>query len=117
MPKKDLERKRIATRLRLARERAGLTQGQVAKLLGLHRPSVSEIEAGRRRVSAEELAQMAKTYAVSVSWLTGSDVDSADEQQDRIQLAARELEKLKPQDLDKLLDLLSSLKRREQGGK
>ena len=49
----------IGARLRQARELAGLSQGQVAKLMSLHRPAVSEMEAGRRRVSAEELKQMA----------------------------------------------------------
>ena len=38
-------REQIAARLRAAREAAGLSQGQVAKLLKLHRPTVSEIEA------------------------------------------------------------------------
>ena len=37
---------RVAERLRLAREQAGLSQGQVARLLGKHRPTISEIEAG-----------------------------------------------------------------------
>jgi transcriptional regulator with XRE-family HTH domain len=53
-------KKQIASRLRLARESAGLSQGQVAKKMNLHRPTVSEIEAGRRRVSAEELARFAE---------------------------------------------------------
>ena len=54
------QRNAIASRLRLARERAGLSQGQVAKLVAMHRPSVSEIEAGRRSVTAEELTKFAK---------------------------------------------------------
>lgn len=53
-------REHIAARLRVAREAAGLSQGQVAKLMGLHRPTISEIEAGRRRVTGEELVQFAK---------------------------------------------------------
>ena len=56
----------IAERLRSAREVAGLTQGQAAKLLGLHRPTVSEIEAGRRKVSAEELGQFGDIYGTVV---------------------------------------------------
>ena len=52
------DRKIIASRLRTAREMAGLSQAQVAKVLGLHRPSVSEMEAGRRRVSVDELSQI-----------------------------------------------------------
>ena len=54
MNEHEKRRKAIASRLRLSREMAGLTQGQVAKSLEWHRPTVSEIEAGRRRVSAEE---------------------------------------------------------------
>src|SRR5262249_7190613 len=83
--------------------RAGLSQGQVAKMLGLHRPSVSEAEAGNRNVTAEELAKLAGIYKVSVSWLAGEGDESADPHDDRVQLAARELQKLKPADLERLL--------------
>ena len=51
------KRGQIAERLKEARKLAGLSQGHVAKMLGLHRPSVTEIEAGNRRVSADELAK------------------------------------------------------------
>jgi transcriptional regulator with XRE-family HTH domain len=98
----------LAKRLRAAREQAGLSQGQVAKLLDLHRPTISEIEAGRRKVSAEELTEFAKTYGVSVTWLTrtSDDVD-VDE---RVMLAARELSALKPDDLDKVVRFLATLR-------
>ena len=100
----------VAERVRLARQQAGLSQAQVARLLGMHRPSISEIEAGRRRVSAEELAAFARIYEVSVSWLA----NIADDQQvdDRVQLAARELAKLKDDDLDRVLHLLSTMRKR-----
>jgi transcriptional regulator with XRE-family HTH domain len=99
----------IAGRLRAAREQAGLTQGQAAKVLGLNRPAVSEIEAGRRSVSAVELAVLAETYGVSVEWLV--EAKTADPARDRMELAARELGKLKPQDLERLMQLLGTLKR------
>lgn len=99
----------IAQRLRTAREHAGLSQGQVAKILDVHRPTISEIEAGRRKVSAEELAQFAKMYDVTTSWLTSNKED--DDIDDRIKLAARDLTKLKGDDLDKILKLLSSIKK------
>lgn len=67
----DGSNKTIAERLRTARETAGLTQSQSAKLLGLHRPSISEIEAGRRKVSGDELKQFADIYGVGVAWLAG----------------------------------------------
>ena len=99
----------IAERLRLAREQAGLSQGQVARMVGKHRPTISEIEAGRRRVSAEEVGVFADIYEVSASWLLGRDGDST-ELHDRVQLAARELAKLRPDDLDRVLSLLGSMR-------
>jgi transcriptional regulator with XRE-family HTH domain len=98
----------VSVRLRLAREQAGLSQGQVAKLLGMHRPTISEIEAGRRRVSAEEVATFARTYEVSVSWLVESEED--DEVDERVKLAARKLANLKTEDFDKVLRLLSMMR-------
>jgi transcriptional regulator with XRE-family HTH domain len=79
----------VAERLRIAREQAGLSQGQVARILGLHRPTISEIEAGHRRVTAEETATFARLYEVSVAWLTGSE-EADNDIDDRVRLAARE---------------------------
>lgn len=101
----------IARRLALARKHAGLSQAQVAKMLNLHRPSISEAEAGRRNVTATELARLAEIYGVELDWLTCADTNATDESRDRIQLAARELAKLKKDDLEKVLGLLSALKR------
>lgn len=102
-------RKSIAARLRMARESAGLSQGQVAKRLEMHRPTVSEIEAGRRRVSAEEIAAFGELYGVDANWLThGSEMTS--EGTEKIMLAARQLSKMKEKDLDKLLGLLKMLR-------
>lgn len=103
----------IATRLRIAREQAGLTQGQVAKLLSVHRPTVSEIEAGRRKVSADEVRMFADIYGVDTDWLIGG--EQSDAGRDRVELAARELSKLKDKDLDLVLDLLKTLRKPGSG--
>ena len=95
----------LARRLREARERAGLSQGQVASLLGVHRPTISQIEGCTRNVLAEELARFADLYDVSVEWLLGR----VDEEDVVVRLAARGLDKLKAEDRKKLLALLSSL--------
>jgi len=104
------KRKQIASRLRAAREMAGLSQAQVAKILGLHRPSVSEMEAGRRRVSGEELAKLAEVYSVDMNWLMRAEVAGDSTMDDRAQLAAREFAKLRPEDLDRVLDLLKAIR-------
>ena len=108
MSTSDDRYRELAGRLKLAREQAGLSQGQVAKLVGLHRPSISELEAGRRKVSAEELAKFAEIYGVEMTWLTGTASHAVDEA--RVELAARELAKLKREDLDRVLQLLASLR-------
>lgn len=104
------KRKIIASRLAIARKRAGLSQSQVALKIGLQRPSISEIEAGRRRVAAEELALFAELYSVDMDWLAGRGEEKVDPIRDNFQLAARNIAGLKKEDLEKVIDLLSSLK-------
>ena len=104
------KRAKIAERLKEARKLAGLSQSHVAKMLGLHRPSISEMEAGNRRVSADELARLAGIYDVSVAWLLGEAPDTVDVGDPRLELAARELSKLKPDDLERLLKLLAAMR-------
>lgn len=104
----DTARATIASRLRAAREQAGLSQGQVAAMLDLHRPSVSEVEAGRRRVSADEISRFAEIYNVSVSWLMNEDPEVPDP---AVELAARELSKLKKEDLDTVLNVIRTFRK------
>ena len=106
----NMECRRIAERLREARKLAGLSQNQVAKMLGLHRPSVSEMEAGNRRVSASELAHLSEIYDVDIAWLLGNAPQTFNVHDSRLELAARELSKLKPEDLDRLLKLLAIMR-------
>ncbi len=104
------KRYQIAERLKEARKLAGISQSHVAKMLGLHRPSISEMEAGNRRTSADELARLAEIYDVSVAWLLGEAPEMLDSQDARLGLAARELAKLKPKDLERLLKLLATIR-------
>jgi transcriptional regulator with XRE-family HTH domain len=101
----------VGSRLRAARELAGLSQGQVAKEMRLHRPSISEVEAGRRKVSSQELLRFAEIYAVDIEWLASGDSREANSEGERVQLAARELAKLKPEDVDRLLSILKTIRK------
>jgi len=65
----EATRSQFATRLRAARGKRGLTQAEVAVALGLRRPAISEIEAGRRSVSSQELSLLAELYRVPVTYL------------------------------------------------
>jgi len=105
----ETKREEIAGRLRAAREQAGLSQGQVARILDYQRPTISEIEAGRRKTSAEEIARLAEIYDVSIDWLIN---DKAAMTDPKVELAARELGKLKSDDLEMVLKLLRTLKKK-----
>jgi len=104
------EPRNIGQRLRAARELAGLSQGQVARILGVHRPTISEIEAGRRRVTADELLRFSEIYDVPMRWIAAESVEDNNVQDERLELAARELARLKPEDLERLLRLLEALR-------
>ena len=97
----------IGARLRQAREAAGLSQGQAARLLEMHRPTITEIENETRKVTAGELREFGRLYKVSVEWLVGEPMD----QSQKLKLAARKLSALKDKDLDAVLRIIESLPR------
>jgi len=63
----EITQEELARRLREAREKAGFTQEQVAKALGLVRPVIAQIESGKRKVSSLELAALARLYGRPIS--------------------------------------------------
>lgn len=106
----DDRRRMMGERLVIARKRAGLSQAQVAQELKLPRPSITEIEAGRRRVSADELVQFADLFSVDLEWLAGRGEEKGNILRDKLLLAARDVASLKSEDLEKVIELLTSLK-------
>jgi Zn-dependent peptidase ImmA (M78 family)/transcriptional regulator with XRE-family HTH domain len=62
------DRTALARRLKAARGEAGLTQEQVADYLGIRRPAIPEIEAGKRAVKSTELVRLAELYGKSIRW-------------------------------------------------
>src|SRR5690349_12017673 len=84
----------VGERLRWAREQSGLSQGQVAKMLEYHRPTISQIEAGQRVVRPDEIARLAQIYGVKESWIIKGDSVLGETNDPRIELAARALAKL-----------------------
>ena len=65
----------LGKRLKDAREAIGLPQAAVADHLGIPRPSVSDIETGRRRVAFFELKQLAALYRKPLSHFSEDESD------------------------------------------
>jgi len=105
------EREQIAERLKDARTRSGLSQESAAKFLGIQRPAISEIESGKRKVSAEEIIQFSKLYKVNASWLLLKE-EVETEMDEQLKIAARELSKMSEADRKKLLEILKILPNR-----
>jgi len=103
------EREKIANRIRDARIMAGLSQAQAAEKLNLQRPAISEIESGKRKVSAEEIIQLADLYRVDTSWLLLQNNQSDLNMPEQVKFAARELSKLKPEEMNKVIDIIKML--------
>jgi transcriptional regulator with XRE-family HTH domain len=103
------ERERIASRLKEARILSGLSQEHAAKKLDLQRPAISEIESGKRKVSAEEIIQFANLYKVDTSWLLLQDKEVDLEVSEQMKFAARELGKMSQDDIQKLMHVLKIL--------
>ena len=55
---------RLGARLRELRLAAGLTQAELARRTGIHRPNIARVEAGRHTPSLETLARLASAIGV-----------------------------------------------------
>lgn len=107
----------IGERLRWAREQAGLTQIQIAHMLNYHRPTISQIEAGQRVVRPDEIARFASLYGVQETWIIHGDSSLTTTQDARVEIAARELAKLRKEDLDTILKVIKVMRSsRGEGG-
>jgi len=58
--------KEISQRVKKIREYKGISQQELAKLLEVSRPTVSQIESGERKISAVELVKLAEIFNISV---------------------------------------------------
>ncbi len=60
----DVDGVRLGQRLRSLRLSAGLTQAELARRTGIHRPNIARVEAGRHTPSLETLARLAAAIGV-----------------------------------------------------
>ncbi|MFC2952561.1 helix-turn-helix domain-containing protein [Marinicaulis aureus] len=71
----EIENTLFLQRLREAREYLGASQAKVSEYLGVPRSAISEIESGKRAISALELKKLAKLYQKPVAWFTDEIVE------------------------------------------
>jgi transcriptional regulator with XRE-family HTH domain len=60
-----------------AREKAGMTQNEVAKALGVNQSAVSFWESGRNQPRGKQMVKLAKLYGVTVDELLREDDTNA----------------------------------------
>ena len=70
-----------AKKLKEARMKAEITQDEAAALMNVTRRAISEMEAGKRSVSADELAQFSRIYNVDVRELLFVEFTEAGDEQ------------------------------------
>ncbi len=81
-------------RLRLLREERQLSQGEVAKLIGVARPTYVLYETGKSR-PVRKIKELCNLFNVTSDYILGTDVETVDK---------KEVDKKKPADLEKFLN-------------
>lgn len=61
--------KKLGIKIRNLREQTGLSQEKLASLLRISRVSLSQIESGERKISAEEIAKLSKIFNITTDVL------------------------------------------------
>jgi transcriptional regulator with XRE-family HTH domain len=54
--------------VRTKREQAGLTQSELAELLGSHQPAIARLEAGDTNVNMRTLERIAEALELEIEW-------------------------------------------------
>lgn len=106
----DVERRRLAERLRQTREFLGLSQQDAADAAGLTRLVVSAMETGRRKVESVELQSLARVYGQPVSYFLPNAADELPPEVHFLARAARGLADTDRAELLRFAEFLRSYK-------
>jgi len=99
--------KALGERIKKMREKANFSQEDLGRLLDIHRVSLSQMEKGDRKITAEELAKLSNTFNISTDVLLDLKKDfeivfadaikkkTSDKQETRINVPQKNVEKFK----------------------
>ncbi len=96
---KTITQKEIGQRIAVLRKNKGYSQGELAKMLNISRPSLTQIELGKRNLSVIELKEAADIFSVSIDKLLAPEFniseaiieEEAKTQEDQIRISVPEL--------------------------
>lgn len=91
----------LADRLKACRNRLHLSQEYVASFMAMNRATITQIELGKRKVTAEELAKFAALFGVSAdALLHGDNIEMP------AAIFARSFSELDERDQDEIMSLM-----------
>lgn len=73
MPAVNETYSKLGKTIKNLRKQTGISQQRLADLLGILRPTVSQIESGERKIAADELIKLSEIFNVSIQYLLGSE--------------------------------------------
>ena len=99
----------LGKRLKSLREKTRFTQEEIAKMLGVKRLVITNIENGTRKITAEELYFFSKIYGLSMEELyTGEDKEK------RIAKFSRKFDELSIKSQKEVLDFMEFERNKEE---
>ena len=101
--------KKLYERLRDARNSLHLSQEYVSKTIGITRTAMVELEAGKRKISTDELEKFSELYQISVDELMHGRSNEMP-----VQMFARSFEELDEADQKEILNLIEFKKRMKE---
>lgn len=90
------------------RKEKGLTQQELADVVGITATGVSYWESGNAIPNTETLKKLANYFGVTVNYLLGIKDNFEEEDNSRTAILFRKAEQVDPKEKDKLLDILDS---------
>ncbi len=104
-----LSRKEIGERLRTLREERRITQVELARMLGMHQASLSQIERGVRGLSLQQVVKLARGLRSSPDRLLGVGKGNGRQpalRNEKLMRRVRRIEQLPPEQQDAVVKIL-----------